>query len=220
MINSNKNSSLSFIKRAKTIKLPPFNKTLFWVIDFKDINEEDIEESKKYVDNTILDRSSEFVFSCDQQKFLITHANLKFYLTEHLGEEPVITKNSYGKPFIINNPCHFNLSHTKEWAFLAIHSHSIGVDIEAYQRIESDPFWISYRERELMAERPLILLWCAKEALIKAIGCGFSRPLPSFIHIDCPQKDTYLFETESLKVFVYTHIIDQHVLAVCSGEEE
>lgn len=210
----NKFSQQVLLKRVQSIKFPPLD-GLFWIISLSDIEEKEILECTKSIDERILNHISELAFLEDRNRSLVAHTIVKIILTEHLGEAPVILRDKFGKPYLQQGNCHFNLSHTKEWAFLGIHSRPIGVDIEAKNTpIESD-FWVSIQEKSIMKDRDLITLWCAKEALLKAIGLGFIGQIPEFNEIIEFDQEVLLFKAAKLEVFVYLQKLENQVLAIC-----
>ena len=101
-----------------------------------------------------------------------------------------------GKPHFANPdiPLYFNLSHTADKkrggfaaAVLLSDADEVGVDVEFVHPIHNRDALMrrlfTQREREYVEksgeERAFFDIWCAKEALIKRTGEGFSRPLSS-----------------------------------------
>lgn len=95
--------------------------------------------------------------------------------TEFPGHQLDFT--THGKPQLQPPTAHINHSHAGNFAILAHHPHrSVGVDIEQLrpqlQRIY--PRFCNQQEQQALGPNPsldiLLLFWCAKEALYKAIG--------------------------------------------------
>lgn len=93
--------------------------------------------------------------------------------------KPEIDYLSTGKPFIKDNPVHFNISHSHNEIAIAISKqHRVGIDIEAYRAFSNITAAFSFfttKEQQLIQsddspEKKLIDLWTKKEAVIKAIG--------------------------------------------------
>ncbi|WP_445222796.1 4'-phosphopantetheinyl transferase superfamily protein (plasmid) [Bradyrhizobium sp. Pa8] len=93
-----------------------------------------------------------------------------------------ITYNVWGKPEVAGGPF-FNLSHTGRTALFAVDELApIGVDIEVEDPAAEQGWFdaiLSARERAEFdagdrAVSALLRLWVRKEAIVKAIGCGFS----------------------------------------------
>lgn len=93
--------------------------------------------------------------------------------------------NEYGKPRLKDRTEHFNLAHGGDLVVLAVDSEPVGVDLE---RIRPYPEKVATRvftpaEQDYLnaaGELGFFRLWCAKEAVMKADGRGFSLPPESF----------------------------------------
>jgi 4'-phosphopantetheinyl transferase len=125
------------------------------------------------------------------------HSAMRLILGEVTGVAPEsvpIECTSYGKPVLA--PGHpfssmaFNLSHSGDWAWLAITKHGkVGVDIEQvkddldWQSLANsvcsarESAWISSLAGETKAWG-FIRIWTRKEALLKADGCGLRTEVP------------------------------------------
>jgi 4'-phosphopantetheinyl transferase len=102
-------------------------------------------------------------------------------LIDHIGRGKNILYNEYGKPFIPGGP-HFNLSHSGDFACLAVSDSSpVGIDIEKqadedYPALAQAAFHPAERAFFLLnpiAER-FFALWTLKESYAKMLGAGFS----------------------------------------------
>jgi phosphopantetheinyl transferase len=85
--------------------------------------------------------------------------------------------SEHGKPTLSPNSAHINHSHAGDYALFIHHpSLSVGVDIEQIrtQLARIYPRFCNANEMAWLGESPslqdLLLMWCAKEALYKAIG--------------------------------------------------
>ncbi len=96
-----------------------------------------------------------------------------------------ITLGEHGKPCAPDCSVNFNLSHSGEYAVLAVGEHPIGVDVE---QCDERHFSVAKRvftpgEQAWMAEAPaerFMKLWTMKESVSKALGQGLSLPFESF----------------------------------------
>jgi phosphopantetheinyl transferase len=86
-----------------------------------------------------------------------------------------LQKDEFGKPHLIDSPCHISLSHTQGWAAVVLHkTKPVGIDIEPireqFKRVV--PRVLSEDELTDAAGNParLAVYWCAKEALYKLYG--------------------------------------------------
>jgi 4'-phosphopantetheinyl transferase len=140
-------------------------------------------------------RAARFHFPTDRDRFMVAHRSLRDILGRYLLCEPdelTFSVNQYGKPALNDHKLEFNLSHSCDFALIAItQGRKVGVDVE---RIRSDMELENIASRnfsknensELMA-LPLeqrvtgfFNCWTRKEAYIKAHGLGLSLPLEDF----------------------------------------
>lgn len=94
---------------------------------------------------------------------------LKKYLPK--GE---IKETASGKPYLENGPF-FNLSHSGEYAVLAVHqSRDVGVDIERINenKLDGIRFVLSEEEKKVVDTNTLFQIWSNKESLIKCLSTG------------------------------------------------
>lgn len=134
--------------------------------------------------------------------FVQTRSALRSILGNHLNRPPAEIKFRYsklGKPELDgnmhaeDNPIHFNVSHSREYALIAVcKGHRVGVDIECrlrdqlqYQKLARRYF--SQQENagldSLAAEQRTHAFytgWARKEAYAKALGMGIQIGLQSF----------------------------------------
>ncbi|OTA14544.1 4'-phosphopantetheinyl transferase [Xenorhabdus vietnamensis] len=143
-----------------------------------------------------------------------------------------IEKNAYGKPYLTNREnIWFNLSHSgSAMALLLSCAGDVGVDIEC-RTAQKDYAKIAHRffhaeEKSSLsqlaphsAQRRSHMLWCLKEAYIKAIGKGLAQPLNSF-RFEISRHHVDLYEPEQLHISqrwrCQYHELDNHYgLSVC-----
>lgn len=141
-------------------------------------------------------RADRFHFHKHQRRFTVARASLRLILAHYLQESSpdtlIFHENKYGKPELLHTPfLTFNLSHSKDWALLAIGCHyAVGIDLEffsgrSYLGIGQQLF--SPEENRLLEQTPPSLqalsffhIWSQKEAFIKACGMGLSYPTHTF----------------------------------------
>jgi 4'-phosphopantetheinyl transferase len=127
--------------------------------------------------------------------FLISHIACRQILSRYCelkASDIQYHYNSHRKPSLLKNRnIKFNLSHSGEYALLAIGKHELGIDIESCKPRTSLPrlanrFFASEETEFLMAHPEHLQaalfykIWTHKEAYLKAIGTGIATPLPSF----------------------------------------
>ncbi len=98
-----------------------------------------------------------------------------------------------GKPVLSGYPnCHFNLSHSGEWAVCALSDTPVGVDIQQHRAVPArvvrrftaeEQHWLEQHPKDFFD------LWVKKEAFLKAIGTGLTRRLDSFSVLP-PEENT------------------------------
>ncbi|MFP1746935.1 4'-phosphopantetheinyl transferase family protein [Lonsdalea quercina] len=112
-----------------------------------------------------------------------------------LPHKLTFARTPLGKPFLPRHPqLHFNLSHTEAaFAFAIAQDGAVGVDVEGNRgRVEhkrgvakrffhpDEACWLDQYCDEEAYIQAFIRLWTRKEAYLKALGLGLSKPLDSF----------------------------------------
>lgn len=153
-------------------------------------------------------------FKLDEAKvsFAISHIALRLILSLYLNvnaRDIEFTTNKYGKPELKNiSNLHFNLSHTKGLAVLALYSKPVGIDIELIDITLdfNDIAKLVFNQEELQSlnsnavstiRNKFFKIWTKKEALLKGFGCGMNSDLIKIntdnrIFIDDVGKQWYL----------------------------
>lgn len=124
-----------------------------------------------------------------RERWLRCRAALRTILAWHSGHEiweVAIHEGKDTKPTLNGNPAglHFNISHSDDYAVVALGGAPLGVDIEAvdetfcWQAIARDGL-IHPRERQMLTAVPaadqaaaLFQIWTLKEAYLKGLGTG------------------------------------------------
>jgi len=127
----------------------------------------------------------------DRERSLQAHCAIRRILALQLGRDPrhlEFDTTAFGKPFLTRpaQDLQFNLSHSGRHGLIAVaKDRSVGVDIEVRRPI-SDLLGIALqiatpREAKLLKQLPtgqvhsiFFELWTRKEAVLKALGRGFS----------------------------------------------
>lgn len=156
-------------------------------------------DSVKSIESTLsadeLERVVRFHFQVDKNRFIVAHGILRTLLGRYLHCDPTeltFSLNQYGKPSLVNSTLEFNLSHSGNFALIAVtQGRKVGVDVERIrQGISSHVIAQQYFSKSEVAELQSLPLeqreaafftcWTRKEAYIKAQGLGLSLPLESF----------------------------------------
>jgi len=129
-----------------------------------------------------LERSRKFRFREDRLRCL----GAGILLSEVCGaREDELFAGPQGKPYLSGTERKFNLSHSGEYAVLAVSGTEVGVDIEQHSERHMDVAKRVFQPEELewMQEDPterFYRLWTLKESVMKACGKGFALPPESF----------------------------------------
>src|SRR5690606_11645385 len=105
-------------------------------------------------------------------EFLAGRALIRALLREWNLPYPGLTKDAYGKPFLIGSPLHLSLSHSYPFVAAVLHRHkNVGIDLE-----QPKDKLLRIAPRVLCADElrnagndvvKHCVYWCAKEALVK-----------------------------------------------------
>jgi 4'-phosphopantetheinyl transferase len=144
------------------------------------------------------ERAERFYFERDRRRFTVARGALRAILGGYLRMEPAAIEFEYGsrgKPSIaarLGRSLAFNVSHSGELALIACSPYGdLGVDIEEMRLlVDADEMAAQFfSEREVATLRSLPAVshneaffrcWTRKEAYVKAVGDGLSRPLDAF----------------------------------------
>jgi len=155
-------------------------------------------------------RAARFRFPNDKRSYIVAHGGLREILVRYLLCEPgklSFSTGEYGKPTLENHNLEFNLSHSGEFALIAVsQACRIGVDVERHRPdLEHEKiahrFFSPNEVTELLALPPekrapgFFNCWTRKEAYIKAHGLGLSMALDSFDVSLTPNEPTFLRAT-------------------------
>ena len=135
---------------------------------------------------------------------------------EVTGEElPPIAASDRGKPFFVDSPWHFSISHTKNHAFCVLSEVPVGLDAEELTRQVSPKLAEKilsageYAQWQASADknRALLTFWVLKEAAAKLTGEGL-RGYPN--GTDFSLDDPRVLETNECMVAILTEKGETH----------
>lgn len=139
------------------------------------------------------ERAARLVFPADRARFLAAHGGLRGILAgclDRRAEDLRFAFGHNGKPYLPGAPLYFNLSHSHDWALVAVtRVAEVGADIERIRPVEPRlaqrffaPAEAAALARTPEAERAAAFFrcWTRKEAFLKALGEGLARPLNDF----------------------------------------
>lgn len=191
--------------RASSERVSP---VAIWFRLTQSMNARDIEEARSVLSLEERERADRFVFERDRRDFVAAHALLRSVLSRH-GELPPdhwqFELEAAGKPFLPDrSELQFNIAHTRGLVACVLSSAGpVGIDVESIENgrdIESiaESHFSQAEVIELMAceegqhrQARFIELWTLKEAYLKALGAGLSRPLDEIEFHFAGKSDLY-----------------------------
>jgi 4'-phosphopantetheinyl transferase len=175
-----------------------------WRLDVDD-RAHDVTAATRLLSEDERQRAFRFRFARDRHRFVIGRALLRIILSRYLQADPARLRfayNEYGKPSLIGDHAglQFNISNSASLAVCAVVLHgAVGIDVE-HVRDLSDIDRVArhfFAAPEAQIVRALsgpnktmafFTCWTRKEAYIKALGTGLSRPLDSFAVTCLPEE--------------------------------
>jgi 4'-phosphopantetheinyl transferase len=135
-------------------------------------------------------RVARFRFDPDRQSFVAARSGMRRILGRYLDIDPAAIEfayGSHGKPCLVDGAIEFNLSHSGNWALLAVtRDRPVGVDIERIKPVAeleklTARFLLAAEHERIVAldeaDRLLAFFrtWTCKEAYLKATGEGLGQ---------------------------------------------
>jgi len=162
-----------------------------------------------------------------KDNFVCSKLAQRLVLGQLLNSDPYtlrFKRNRWGKPALLNQKLHFNISHSEKWLLLAVSQYQrVGIDLEQYMlafdyRGMVDTYFHTEEKKQLKstyswAHKNFFKLWTRKEALAKVIGLGLHERLLSTNMLDSsvigtPKKMKSFFVINSF------HVDNQHIAAL------
>lgn len=156
------------------------------LIDLSQVDEQRLLRERHILDAQEAQRHQRLRHPKHRQRFLAAHVAMRHVLGAATGRSPAelrFVAGEFGKPSLTDVAnLGFSLSHSGDWALLAVGDSSLGVDIEAWierpsellanQILNPDELaaWAGLPEAE--RSPALTHAWTAREALLKADGGG------------------------------------------------
>ncbi len=127
-----------------------------------------------------------------RQSFVASQSALRTLLSGYIGApagELTFSRGAHGKPMLASPaaPLEFNVSHSGDWGVIALASVPVGVDVEQIRPGRASPAlekrFLTEGERAMLGRRTgldgdaaFFVVWCRKEAYLKATGFGLAAP--------------------------------------------
>lgn len=162
-----------------------------------------IKDLETFLSTKEYDRATKYYRKNDRNRFIVCRSLLKFVLARYTNsdiKDIVLESLPNNKPYLTKDPnTFFNISHSGDYAVLAVSKNPIGIDIEhinlsfsfekTLQYIFSvdDIVFINNAENKT---HTFYSLWTRKEAFVKALGTGIDD---DFYKVPC-QKGIHLID--------------------------
>lgn len=133
-------------------------------------------------------RAKRYYKEKDQNRFIICRSILKFVLAAHTKSDVTtiyLDYHSNKKPYLASHPSlHFNISHSEDFAVIAISRNMVGIDIEY---VSEDFDFIPllpdiFNDNEILSihnavnkKTAFYTSWTRKEAFVKGLGKGIDE---------------------------------------------
>lgn len=178
-----------------------------------------------------LDRAKRFHKELDRNRFIIYRSILKFVLAAHTKLE---VKNIYldyhlnKKPYLASHPwLHFNISHSEDFAVIAISRSKVGIDIEHISEdfnftsllpVIFNAYEISMIQNTVNKKYTFYTLWTRKEAFVKALGKGIDDNFKYIPCLDGQQSIDYTLLKTTKNWQVYSFDLADHYMGAVAFE--
>lgn len=185
-------------------------------------------ELATYLNHTEINRAERFHKEIDKSRFIISRSILKIVLAAYTkldAKNINLDYHSNKKPYLASHLwLHFNVSHSEDYAVIAISLNKVGIDIE----FSSEDFNFKeilsavFNDNEILAiqnaankKHTFYTSWTRKEAFVKALGKGIDE---DFKYIPCldgeHSLDTNLLKNnENWQIYSF-ELADQYLAAV------
>ncbi len=152
-----------------------------------------------------------------------------YLFSNQVYPNPFLTHEK-GKPYIEISPnCYFNISHSKDKVVVGISASNIGVDIEYIRKGKLNVAKRFFSEKEIQVieqseniDMAFTQYWSLKEAYLKYIGTGLTKPLSSFYLQKSHQDKWKIYANhQGIKdVSLYHQVIESNYhLSVCGATD-
>ena len=207
----------------------------------KELSDAEFEKALKTIDPEEKNRIMRFHFVEDRKRALAGILLSGYAIYKEFGipkDEMKFEKNKYGKPHIVGKSgVHFNISHSGDYVACAVGGSSVGIDVQEHKSggLDIAERFFSQEEKDALCKavdsnsnsddtkRKLFYdMWSLKEAYIKCIGMGLSKPLDEFGIVDrAGEYRLYENGVESCEYHFMKYEFDENYsLCVCSKEAD
>lgn len=186
-------------------------------------------EFLKFLNTKELNRAERFHKEVDKDRFIIYKSIIKLILATYTQLDVKDIKHDYHfnkKPYLASHPwLNFNVSHSKDYAIIAISRVKVGIDIEymnedkEYTDLLIDVFStdeILNIKNAADQKNAFYTLWTRKEAFVKALGKGIDDDFNYIPSLNGHHKidSTILKNNKNWQVCSF-HLADNYSSAIC-----
>lgn len=198
-----------------------------------ELSDDEFKRALSKMDPEQKDRIIRFHFMEDRKRALVGVLLSKYAIGKVFGllpDEIRFEKNKYGKPHVAGKKgVHYNISHSGDYVVCAVSSSPVGIDVQEIsgQNLDVADRFFSQEERDALAmcegdaKRKLFYeIWSLKEAYIKCIGMGLSKPLDEFGVVKESGKYRLIDKGEWIDEYHFCKydIDERYSLCVCSQD--
>lgn len=186
---------------------------------------------KKYAQSHTLKKIDSYKSLINKQRSLIGEMLAYKGLEDcfQLDKEEIVFQNGEkGKPYLKDGiDKYFNITHSGEWVACAISDKEIGLDIEIVNKARLGVANRFFTNKEIEAinsckterdqDHYFYTLWTCKEAYLKYLGTGLTKPLNSF-NVNISTDSIMVDESDFSKKLIFSKIMldDNHIMMSCS----
>lgn len=177
-----------------------------------------------WIDPARLKKVNAYRFASDRMLSRLAFLLLRYAFWNEYGTSilPKMLCSQEGKPYFVNSNVKFNISHTKNGVICSLSDTETGTDIEStaeYERSVAERV-MSVHELEMLRiaekeerDKLFTMLWTAKEAYGKYLGCGLLYDLKDEEFAMIPKKWNAHGDA-----FIYSEFRDKYAFSVVCGE--
>lgn len=198
---------------------------------------EQIEDLKKVISEERLEKIARLRNRDKVKKQILASAFLQYGLSDALGipiQEIRYVYGEYGKPGIVYNgkdmrgKIDFNLSHSGNYAVLAVSDRLVGIDVEKRadnMAAVAKRFFCKEEYQDILnghggeKKSRFLEYWTMKEAYVKRTGRGLYTPLNSFL-IKRREQEVSFAEQEAVYFATFFFAEKMYCVSVCSEYKE
>lgn len=184
----------------------------------------------QFLNDTELTRAGRFHRELDRNQFIIYRSILKFVLAAHTNLDIKNIHLEYHlnkKPYLASHPnLHFNISHSEDFAVIAISRDEVGIDIEYINKDFNFEELLPeiFNDNEILAiqnatnkKHAFYTSWTRKEAFVKALGKGIDEDFKDVPCLDGDHSIPALLKT-SANWQMYSFNLADHYLGAVAFE--